>query len=364
MPTLAAFPPSGLHVLIAAVCLFAIPASAAAHPAAAARAVKTAPDVAADFSALAQQRPWACSTQPEFDPPGKWQGGRALCAWQSRLRMRQWQGAGGEAAADCVSVQARWWAWARGARSPHGPGSTAWNSAWTSQWSVDDGWPEKRAVLIRRLDDGTWRVTEWTWRPSPRAATRRWQQGRWALLLERGVQFALQPVAAGPTREARMLRSVLLANAGSRVAEIGGDILNYQSDGLCLQVDGAAPGQQILQVPFAVDDSRAEQRAAMQLQLARKMPKATWLTPFRLAPAPPSVRSGAKFYATWLDSAVVNSQLWIPTRGDGPLVRVRITTALAPQAATRADAPAVAWAQHVLERELMRVAARWSYQHE
>ncbi len=346
-----------------AVCLFALGlhATSLARPTARTGPAK-APDVLADFAALAQQTPWQCKQQT-LDGPQEWGAGFAQCAWQDRLRMRRWEGPGGEGVHDCVSAQARWWAWARGGRtSAQHP--AAWDGNWTSQALIDDSTPEQRTVIIERLPDGHWRTTEWRWNPSPRSATRRWQEGRWAQLTASAMRLRRPPGPGMTGSQKGMMRAVLLAHVGARVAEIGGDILNYRADGLCIQVDAASPGQQQIQVPYSADDSRLEQRAAMQLQLARRFPKAAWLTPFSLIPASPNARGGAKFYAVWLENAVLKGQLWIPTRSDGPLVRVRLTTALDAVQAGGPDAPAVAAARRVLERELMGVASTWASQHE
>ncbi len=327
----------------------------------AARRAAAAADLAADFAALARQRPWACAPAPAPGPNvPDWQAEPAACAWQDRLRMRRWTGRGGMAPHACVSAQALWWAWARAGGAAPAAQPKAWRAGWQSQVRIDEAGSEKRIVIIRSLAGATWSVTEWRWTPSERPATRRWQEGRWKLLAERAAQLGQPAEAAQGTREARMLRAVLDANLGPRAGEISGDILKWQADGLCLEVDGAAPGQQQLQLSYNADDSRLEQRAAMQLQLARRYPKAAWLTPFSLVPAAPQVRSGAKFYAIWQEAGVVAGQLWMPARAGGPLVRLRITTPLAP---ARPDAGAGA-ARQLVERELMALAARWAQAYE
>lgn len=227
----------------------------------------------------------------------------------------------------------------------------------------DDSGPEKRIVIIRKLAQGDWSATEWRWMPSLRAATRTWQQGRWDALAAHAQQFR-QPVTAKGTREVRMLQQVLDANLGHRPAERNGDVLKWQSDGLCLQVDLAAPGAQQLQLPYSADDSRLEQRAAMQLQLARRFRNANWLSTFNLVPAARNARGGAKFYAIWLDGATIKGQLWMPTKGDGPLVRLRLATELPATPANGMENPAVTMRRQVIERELMAVAARWAFAYE
>lgn len=288
--------------------------------------------------------------------------------------MRQWLGPVGALPGECVSVQARWWGWARHSAAPGAHHPVAWQSSWTSQSLVDESGAEKRVLLMQPVGGGRWSTTEWRWLPSARLATRRWQESRWAQLKARVASFRQQAEPAAGSREMRVLREVLLANVGSRVAEISGDVLNYQASGLCLQIDAASPGQQQLQVPYLPEDSRLEQRAAMQLQLARRFPRAVWLTPFTLIPARPAARGGAKFYAAWVEGAVMNGQLWIPTKSDGPLVRLRITTvlprsvagqlALQQADALQADTPAVTAARQVLTTELMRLANGWTSSYE
>ena len=343
-----------LCLLGALALLAAVPASAAAKRRAAAPA-----DVAVDFRALAQQRPWACTEPAAADGPRTgWEGGAAECAWQNRLRMRRWSGMGGTLKDGCVSAQAQWWAWLRAA-SP-----AAWRSAWAGQSMMDERAAEKRIVIVRRMPDGEWSVTEWRWKPSTRAATRRWQEGRWNLLAARAEQLRAPVEAQQGPLEARMLRSVLESHLDDRFGEIGNQAWRWQADGLCLHVDAAGLGQQIMQLPYSADDSRMEQRAAMQLQLARRYPNATWLSEFGLVPAAARARGGAKFQAIWLEQATLKAQLWIPTKGHGPLVRLRITTALPATAGGQADPQAIARAQQVVQQELARLASRWAAQHE
>lgn len=349
-------------LLFLCACLFALPwsqgVSAAARPA---RSTAPAADIVTDFSLLAQQQPWTC---PEEQAHGasvdNWAGRGAECAWQNRLRMRRWSGPGGLQPASCVSAQARWWAWARAAPVVANSTPAAWRSAWSIQSLVDESGAQKRVVVIRRLDSGEWNVTEWRWTPSTRAATRRWQEGRWQQLVARAAQLRKEPEPAYGPAEARRLRAVLEANLGPRVGEIGSDTWRWEADGLCLHVDAVGLGKPLMHLPYAIDDSRLEQRAAMQVQLARRYPKAIWLSPFNLIPLPANaIGGGAQFQAMWLEGTVLKGQLWIPTSGDGPLVRLRLTTALAPAPDGHADAQALDRARQVLQRELVALAARW-----
>ncbi|MBC7380931.1 MAG: hypothetical protein H7346_26335 [Burkholderiaceae bacterium] len=355
---------TGTALVISVLCalILAVPASATGARTRARPVLDT--DLASNFGMLAQQRPWRCVEQEADDVPRTgWTGGTAECAWQNHLRMRQWSGPASLAKDGCVSAQARWWAWLRGAAAPAGT-PASWRSTWTAQRLVEQGAAQQRIAIIQRLPDGRWRVTEWRWQPSARAATRRWQQGRWNLLVLRASQLAGAVDAPQGPVEARMLRSTLEQHIGNRVAEIGTQSWQWETDGLCLGVDALGLGQQIMQLPYNADDSRMEQRAAMQLQLARRYPKATWLTDFSLVPFSAHARGGAKFYAIWIEQAILKGQLWIPTKGNGPLVRVRITTAPAAAPARGPDPQAIARAEQVVQRELAGLASRWANAHE
>jgi len=332
---------------------------------AAPKKARSAPiDVMHDFGALAQQRPWACADQQGGGAPQLgWEGGTAQCVWQNRLRMRRWSGPGEMSPGACVSAPAHWWTWARGRALPAGGQSPAWREAWPSQSLEDQHGLERRIVVIERQADGRWTTTEWRWQPSARAATRRWQEGRWKLLAERARQLR-QAGETYRTPDARSLGAALERNLGRRPAQASGERLTWETDGLCLHADVGNTGQRVLNLPYALDESRMEQRAAMQLQLARRYPKATWLTPFSLIPAPPNVRSGAKFYALWLEDAVVKGQIWIPTKSAGPLLRVRISTRLPAMQAGSPDPKLLFRVQQVVQRELGALASRWTYEHE
>ncbi|MDM5177138.1 hypothetical protein PO883_08005 [Massilia sp. DJPM01] len=339
------------------------PAAADAAPKAPRRAETI--DVTENFSLLAQQRPWICPDQQANDTPRTgWSGGQAECAWQNRLRMRSWSGQGGLTAASCVSAQAHWWVWARTGGAALSSAPPAWRTAWSAHSLVDDGAAEKRIVILRRLANGEWNATEWRWSPSTRAATRRWQEGRWQLLVARAAQLRQAPEPPYGPQEARTLRALLEANLGTRVGEAGSHTWQWKAGGLCLAVDAAGLGLPLMQLPYAVDDSRLEQRAAMQLQLARRYPKAMWLSTFSLVPTAPQAGGGAKFYALWLEGAVLKGQLWIPTRADGPLVRLRITTAVPVAPGSQPDQAVVERARQVVQGELMGLAVRWTDKHD
>lgn len=315
-----------------------------------------APDLAADFAALAQNRPRPCSgADLPGAPPAGWRLERDECAWQDRLHVRRWMAAAGKLPGDCISPQARWWAWARGERP------LAWRAAWTARSLDDESGAEKRIVMLRRGAGGEWQGTEWRWQPSLRAATRHWQEARWKLLaaLADGVNQPAAPVA--DARQSALLEAAWEENLGTRPGEIAGQLWRWSGDGLCLRSDPVGLGRQQFHLPYSVDDSRLEQRAAMQLQLARRYPQARWLTPFRLVAAPPNAGTGtgAQFYAVWIDNGELKGQLWMPTKGDGPVVRLRIVASV-----PGASPAALARAGQSVEHELAALASRWAARHD
>ena len=319
------------------------------------------PDLLADFAALAQNRPRKCTGEElaTRQVPG-WKTDRTECAWQNRLRIRHWSLVPGAQAANCVSPQAQWWASARGASGA----PPAWHARWTARSLDDESGAEKRIAVIQRAASGQWSATEWRWNPSTREATRRWQEGRWKLLaaLAAGLN---QPADAGAIpRETRMLHTVWEKNLGTRAGEISGEFWRWQAEGLCMRTDPVLPGQQQFHIPYSVDDSRLEQRSAMQLQLARRYPKALWLTPFRLLPAQAQARGGAKFDAVWIENTELKGQLWIPTKGDGPVVRLRVNVSLPAVQGGQPSPAVVARASQTVERELTALASRWAAEHE
>lgn len=316
-----------------------------------------------DFALLASQRPWACPDQPDSKRiASTWNGEPAQCAWQNRLHMRRWSGQGGVHGAACFSEQARWWAWARGESGASAGPPQAWRSGWQTQSMRDESGAEQRVFIVQQLSDGNWSATEWRWNPSPRPATQRWQAGRWALLAERAAALH-SPVAASPADPmvARLV-PILETNIGARPAEVSNQVWRWEAAGMCLSADFASLGPQQLQLPYLIDDSRLEQRAAMQLLLARRHPQATWLTPFRLIEGASDRRGGAKFYAVWISAAVVKGQLWIPVKGGGPMVRLRIDSAAPAAPASSPDA--LARSGKVIARELDALAARWADRYE
>lgn len=335
------------------------PAQAApAAPAAASRMPARAADVISDFRLLARQRPWACPTPTQASGGAAWTDGDARCAWQNRLSRRTWTWSGDDAAAGaCISRQARWWARAQADLAPHAPRSV-WHSGWSAQSLALAAGAERRLMLVRRDGRGQWTATEWRWNPSPRAATRRWQEGRWKLLTDLAAK-SRQPLPAAAPDTARV-NAVFGTVLGARAGEAGLDGMAMDAGGMCLRLSNPLPGQPKLPLSYSADDSRLEQRAAMHLQLSRRFPDAAWLTPFKLLATPPDAPGGARFLATWVEGDQLHSQLWMPEKNSPNTLRVRMTTRLAPGQGAHPEGAAVRRAKQAVEREAEAFAAQWA----
>ncbi|MBZ2209752.1 hypothetical protein I4X03_021010 [Massilia sp. R798] len=343
-------------VLIAATMALALPSLAAP-----AKARKKPQADAVDFAKLAQHRPRACA--PDSDTvagPAGWKEAPAQCVWQGRLQMRRWHAS---AVADaCVAPPANWLAWQRPriGVAPAAPGA-AWHSAWKSHFVSGAGDGDiKRLAIVEMREPGVWTATEWTWSPSPRAATRRWQQGRWTLIAQAAAKGRV-----GAPSPATPLRNAWEKNLNGRAGEIAGDSWRWNSDGRCLRMTPMTASSAPLPLPHAREDARLEQRAAMQIQLARRHPGATFLMPFRLLDAPASApRSGAKYAAIWTERTSVTGQLWIPQKSDDPPVRAQFSTPLPARYDTPSGLAASSGALRAIEHEMTGVADIWSADYE
>ncbi len=350
-PALAAFQ----SVLIAA--LLALPVSAVAAP----KARKKQQAETVDFARLAQQRPRPCAPDAGVVAgPTGWNDLPAMCVWQGRLQMRRWQASMNPDA--CVSRPAAWLAWQRPRIGvPAMAPGAAWHSAWKSHFASgpgDDGL--ERIATVEMREPGVWTATEWTWSPSPRAATRAWQQGRWTLIAQ-----AASKVRASAASPATPLRNAWERNLNGRAGEIASDAWRWNSDGKCLRMTQLSDARAPLPLPHAREDARLEQRAAMQIQLARRYPGATFLMPFKLLDAPASApRSGATYATIWTERASLTGQLWIPQKSDDPPIRAQVSTALPARYETPSGLAASSGALRAIERELTGIAHVWSAGHE
>lgn len=312
------------------------------------------PDLVGSFAELSTMRPRACPGARKSAPVPGWEAKPAVCAWQGLLRLEQWT-LPSVAPNLCVSPQAVWWAGARRRHSsrPYG----AWQAEWSSQTIRDDRAAVKRLAVIRQDAEGTWQAYEWTWSPSERAATRAWQQGRWARLAAQAGQLA-QPSRLAAGAPATPLLTVWEQHLGPRVGELRAGIGYWPLASRCMVLDMAGIADKIFQLPYLLADSRLEQRSAMQLQLARRYPKASWLRKFHVLSAEADAQHGrASYAAVWRDGAWVRGQLWIPTRGDGPVLRMRIGTV--PPQGESFDANA-----ELIEDELAGLSRRWRNAHD
>lgn len=339
--------------------------AAGSRASAGAAAASARTDVIHDFAALAKDRPKKCTEEKEPAPRVRgWRSSEPQCVWQNRLLMRQWEAPPDRDGGGCLSRQAQWWDWMR-VRAGAAPAAVprVWNRAWPAQSLQADAGALKRIALIERTAQGAWVATEWIWDPSPRMATRQWQAARWKLLGDAAA--AMRQSALRPAAEALPLLAVWEKSLKGRAAEIVAQNWLWERDGLCLRMETVGLSQAQLHLPYSREDGRLEQRAAMQVRLARTYPQAIWLTPFRLLPLPDGAApGGAKYEAIWTENAALKGQLWIPSKADGPVLRARIAVALPPKKKSEADAAAATAIARSVERELIGLANTWASEHE
>lgn len=349
-------------VLLTGVLLGPLPLHAAAPPAGAAQVLKTQTDGLGDLAVLAKNRPRKCADDQAAEAAVRgWRMSAAQCAWQNRLQMRRWETERNGASTTCLSDPARWWAWARFRAGP-----AAWNGAWSAQSLLDEAGAQKRVVLIERIASGSWVATEWRWAPPSRMATRQWELSRWQLLVDAAARLRQTAHGDSLSAEAARMSAAWMKNLNGRAGEISADHLwRWERDGLCLRMEEVGLSQAQLQLPYSQEDGRLEQRAAMQLRLARLHPKAAWVTPFRLLPMPnPALRSGAKYEAIWVEDGTVKGQLWMPAKNDGRVLRARIAVTLPGKRGTQADAAMAGGIARAIDGELIGLATAWALDNE
>lgn len=311
-----------------------------------------------DFGTLSTVRPRPCQDQTTAAPVEGWSALPSQCAWQGLLRFERWTA---KPVADnpCVSPAAYWWAAARQRIRPGSFG--AWQAHWTSQIIRNDSGDVKELALIRQHQDGSWSASAWRWTPSERLPTRLWQQGRWAALAAQAGQLAQAsriPAAAPAAPVFQTWEQYLIAHP----AEIRNDVGFWPLHGRCMVLDTVGIAESRFQLPYLLADSRLEQRSAMQLQLARRHPKASWLRTFRALPVDPDAQhERANYIAIWRDKDWIRGQLWLPTKRSGPVMRLRLATAAPAPPAGKAALDATA---NLIESELGGLARSWRQAHD
>jgi hypothetical protein len=216
-----------------------------------------------------------------------------------------------------------------------------------------------RAIIaLWRTPAGDWSAAHWYWRPSEKAATRAWQARQWAR-----IEAGAAPPEQRLSDSAAPLMATWLALTSDSPSAIDKGQWIWQLGDACLRMRTADISQAQLTLPYSRDDTRLEQRAAMQVQLARKIPGATWVRPFTLISASPDgARSGAKFMAVWIDAQYLHGQVWIPQKDSSDIARARISTAL--PAGTRADPARSGALARLVEEQLVRFAHLWEKTYE
>ena len=155
-----------------------------------------------------------------------WRVARTECAWRDRLRVRRWSATAGMSPGDCVSPQARWWAWARdGEPLPRPPVAGAplaqcrrarapKNASCCSSAPAAAMARDRMAlapVAARRHAPLAGRATGNCWRRAPTTATGR--------------------RASAPAPAKTLLLSVWADNLGGRAGEITGQQWRWQRAG-------------------------------------------------------------------------------------------------------------------------------------
>ncbi|UUZ48591.1 hypothetical protein LP420_38810 [Massilia sp. B-10] len=256
-------------------------------------------------------------------------------------------------AAGCVAPSARWWAWERARLAASAPALPAWETQWTGNAAAISTDPLRLAVL--ELGEGAvWQAREWEWTPSPRRATRAWQCGAGSSCCARSSKNARRPHRI-PHRCADS------ASLGSAAA--GAARRTQQSiAALASRWRVPAPDRRIAARTELPSRLRARRRlasnsAAMQVQLARRYPEASWLVPFRLIDLPGADGARARYLAVWQDKGGITGQLWLLTADGARAVRVQVSGTL--QAGQNGAATAA-----TIEQELTALARRLGQPHE
>lgn len=334
------------------LCCSAVDVALAAAPA----PLPALPAVVRSFAALSRHRPVPCDA-PAVSAPAGTVAGPAQCAWHRRLTMRRWVLERGATTA-CVSPQAAWWHW----QQQHNPGagnSPVWDAAWRRQvilqTEADHGRTEM-FTLIAQEPGSAWTATTWRWDAPERRATRAWEQQRWTQLKQALLSVADADSSVAP----RSPLGLGYRNLRDRPAERSATGLVWQADTQCMQlVLAPASAEPDIPLPYVREDSRLEQRAAMQVQLARTDAAQSWPAVFHLMPPVLPHQRSATYAAVSRRGQQLIGHIWLPAKDDKAL-HLHIETMLS----AAPGSPAEARALSALDRELAGIAALWVVDHE
>lgn len=308
------------------------------------------------FAALARARPTFCKEQAGA-APDNWIAAPAQCAWRGALTMQRWV-PGTEGGSSCVSMPALWWHWRR-AMLPVESRPPLWNQGWRRQAIIQGAEQagKRRISLLTQDVNGIWVATEWQWSPPRRGATQAWELRRWKQL-ERAVGDLND--AAAPSVNAA-LHDIWQRNLRGRRAEIAGATMVWEAGRQCLRLKAADQHDDpAIPLPYAREDSRLEQRAATQVQLARSAPGTSWPVPFHLMLPSFAQQRSATYAAIGRRNGLLTGRLWLPARDEPAVLRARVETTLTFRPGTPEEARVVT----ALDRELEALAAQWTAEHE
>lgn len=334
------------------LCCGAADAALAAAPA----PLPVLPAVVRSFSALSRHRPVSCDA-PAAPAPAGWVADPAQCAWQQRLTMRRWV-LGRGATPACVSPQAAWWHWQQ-QRDAAAGNSPVWDAGWRRQVILQEQAGDGASqvfTLIAQTPDGAWTATTWRWNAPVRRATRAWEQQRWLQLKQALLQLADSDNSVAP----RSPLGLGYRNLRNRPAERSDTGLVWQADSQCMHLV-LTPATTVpdIALPYVREDSRLEQRAAMQVQLARTAASQTWPAVFHLMPPVLPHQRSATYAAISRRGAQLTGHVWLPAKDDKAL-HLHIETTLDATPGSPGEARVVS----ALDRELAGIAALWVVDHE
>jgi len=315
------------------------------------------PAIVRSFATLARSRPVFC--EQKAPTTAGWLAMPTQCAWRGGLVMQRWV-ADTTTLPSCVSTPAVWWHW-RGTSIAGASDLPPWNAGWRRQATAPEKLGEndvRRIILLTQAGDGGWVATEWRWTPPSRTATRLWEGRRWQ-------QLRREVLAASDADTGTVVPPALLdiwrRNLHGRPAERDGAALVWQADRQCLRMVAASrQDDPDMPLPYAREDSRLEQRAAIQVQLTRASPGAAWPVPFRMMPPSLPQQRSATYAAIVRRGSLLVGRLWLPGVTEQALLRARLEVPLVAKPGSVDETRVVS----LLNRELAALAALWTADHE